>query len=72
MPAAQLRRFELDSRANSRGILHIYNDKKEYNHAKGVNELYTEGGLERYAVDNKKIGEIEPALANGDCTAIPA
>jgi len=58
--------YDIDFNAEHRGILHIYNDKKEYNHAKGVNELYTEGGLERYAVDNKKIGEIEPALANGD------
>ena len=45
-----------------RGILHIYNTKKEFDHATAVNALMAEGGLERRAVTTEEIRAIEPAL----------
>merc|ERR1719183_2401841 len=57
--------YNFDFNKEDRGILHFYSDKSEYDHATGVNELYAEGGLHREAVAPEKIGEIEPALANG-------
>jgi D-amino-acid dehydrogenase len=48
-----------------RGILHIYRDRKSFEHAGAVNSLLREGGLDRHAVDAKEIKAIEPAL-HGD------
>ena len=45
-----------------RGILHIYDKKKEFDHATQVNALMSEGGLERRAVTTEEIRAIEPAL----------
>lgn len=45
-----------------RGILHIYDTKKEFDHATKVNALMSEGGLERRAVTTEEIRSIEPAL----------
>ena len=45
-----------------RGILHIYNTKKEYDHATEVNVLLAEGGLTREAVTSDDIKTLEPAI----------
>ncbi len=45
-----------------RGILHIYNNKKEYDHATEVNALLAEGGLTREAVTPADIKKLEPAI----------
>ena len=45
-----------------RGILHIYNTKKEYDHATEVNVLLAEGGLTREAVSSEDIKTLEPAI----------
>ncbi len=52
--------FEFD--CETRGILHIYDTKKEFDHATKVNALMAEGGLERRAVTTDEIKSIEPAL----------
>ena len=46
-----------------RGILHVYRDRAGFEHAEKVNALYARGGLERFAVTNDEMVEIEPALA---------
>jgi D-amino-acid dehydrogenase len=48
-----------------RGILHIYNAKKDFDAASKVNLLLKEGGLERSPVSPAEMREIEPTL-NGD------
>ena len=55
--------FDFD--VEERGILHIYNTKKEYDHATDVNTLLLEGGLEREAMTPEEMKALEPAL-NGD------
>lgn len=51
-----------------RGILHIYTDKEEFDHATQVNKLLAKGGLERRAVTREEIREIEPSV-RGDLYA---
>ena len=46
-----------------RGILHVYRNKAGFDHATRVNAMYAKGGLERRAVTNAEMVEIEPALA---------
>jgi D-amino-acid dehydrogenase len=53
--------FDLEQR----GILHIYRDPRSFAHARAVNILLREGGLERHAVSPEEIRAIEPAL-HGD------
>ena len=48
-----------------RGILHVYRDRKSFEHAGRVNALLRQGGLDRHAVDAKEIKTIEPAV-HGD------
>ncbi len=55
--------FDFD--IEERGILHIYNTKKEYEHATRVNALLEEGGLTREAVTPEDIKKLEPAI-HGD------
>jgi D-amino-acid dehydrogenase len=45
-----------------RGILHIYRDRRSFQHASHVNLLLQEGGLERHAVTAEEIKRIEPAI----------
>jgi len=45
-----------------RGILHIYWDKRSFEHAMRVNQMLVEGGLDRRAVTASEIKSIEPAL----------
>lgn len=51
-----------DFSCETRGILHVYDDKKEFDHATNVNELLAKGGLERRYVNPDEIEKIEPAL----------
>lgn len=44
------------------GILHIYRNHKDYNHAAKVNELLAKGGLKRQAVTPQDMQRIEPTL----------
>lgn len=46
----------------TRGILHIYWDKRGFEHATKVNELLTDGGLDRRPVTPEEIASIEPTL----------
>jgi D-amino-acid dehydrogenase len=46
-----------------KGILHIYRDKKGFDHAGKVSELLKEGGLARRAVTPAEMRAIEPTLA---------
>lgn len=46
-----------------RGILHIYRDRKGFEHAGEVSKLLAEGGLERRAVTPAEMKQIEPTLA---------
>ncbi|MDO8882440.1 D-amino acid dehydrogenase, partial [Pseudotabrizicola sp.] len=55
-------RHGFDFDCESRGILHIYTNKKEFDHASRVNTLLAEGGLERRAVAPEEVRQIEPAL----------
>ena len=45
------------------GILHIYRDRKGFEHAAGVSELLARGGLPRRAVTPQEMRAIEPTLA---------
>jgi D-amino-acid dehydrogenase len=49
--------------SEKRGILHIYRDKKGFDHAAHVSRLLAQGGLERRAVTPGEMRAIEPALA---------
>lgn len=44
------------------GILHIYCDRKGFDHASRVNELLARGGLERRAVTPDEMRQIEPTI----------
>jgi len=46
----------------TRGILHVYADKKGFDHATRVNKLLAKGGLERESVGMDEMRRIEPAL----------
>jgi len=56
------RREGFDYACETRGILHVYDDRAEFDHAGKVNELLSEGGLERREVSPSEINAIEPAL----------
>jgi D-amino-acid dehydrogenase len=45
-----------------RGILHVYRDRAEFDHAAEVSALLAEGGLERRPVTPDEMRAIEPAL----------
>lgn len=53
----------IDFDLEKRGILHVYETKKEFEHGLKVNEMYAKGGLQRRALTNEEIHAIEPALA---------
>ena len=52
----------IDFDFEQRGILHIYANKKEFDHATRVNDMLSTGGLTRRAVSVDEIRDIEPAL----------
>ena len=53
---------DIDFNHETRGILHIYPNKKGFEHATRVNKLLSAGGLERRAVTPQEMKTIEPAL----------
>ncbi|MBN9002167.1 MAG: D-amino acid dehydrogenase, partial [Rhizobiales bacterium] len=55
-------REEIDFDHVRRGILHIYWDKRSFEHATSVNQMLVEGGLDRRAVTTGEIKSIEPTL----------
>jgi D-amino-acid dehydrogenase len=52
----------IDFDLERRGILHFYSKDKDLAHARRVNALLTEGGLDRREVSAEEVREIEPAL----------
>ncbi len=52
--------FEFD--VENRGILHVYRDQKEFDHARRVNELLAQGGLNRHEVTAQQAYEVEPTI----------
>ncbi len=53
----------IDFDLKKQGILHIYRDKKGFEHAGKVSTLLAAGGLERRAVSSEEMRAIEPTLA---------
>ncbi|MEY2682985.1 MAG: hypothetical protein RJA09_129, partial [Pseudomonadota bacterium] len=53
----------LDFDVQRRGILHIYRNRKDFEHAGRVSRLLAAGGLERRAVTPAEMRAIEPTLA---------
>ncbi|MBM7487838.1 D-amino-acid dehydrogenase [Bradyrhizobium sp. USDA 3686] len=66
--AARRHIFDIAARENiafnleRRGILHVYANEADFRAASRVNELLTEGGLDRKAVTPSEMRNIEPAL----------
>jgi D-amino-acid dehydrogenase len=58
----------IDFDHETRGILHMYKDRHDFNLATRVNAMLAEGGLERTAVSVEEMKAIEPALC-GDLYA---
>jgi D-amino-acid dehydrogenase len=54
---------DIDFDLKKEGILHIYRDKKGFDHAGKVSELLAKGGLPRRAVSPEEMKAIEPTLA---------
>jgi D-amino-acid dehydrogenase len=52
----------IDFDAKKQGILHIYRDKKSFDHAGYVSTLLAKGGLPRHAVTPEEMKSIEPTL----------
>lgn len=46
----------------NRGILHVYRDQKEFDHARRVNELLSQGGLNRSEVTAHEAYAVEPTI----------
>ncbi|MGF7131545.1 D-amino-acid dehydrogenase [Paraburkholderia sp. EB58] len=55
-------REQIDFDLETRGILHVYKTRKEFDAAAKVNTLLNEGGLDRNPVSVAEIRQIEPAL----------
>lgn len=53
---------KIDFDLETRGILHIYQNRQDYDHATRVNSLLSKGGLERHAVSVDEMLTIEPSL----------
>ena len=53
----------IDFDLKKQGILHIYRDKKGFQHAGKVSQLLAKGGLPRHAVTPEEMKAIEPTLA---------
>ena len=53
---------QIDFNLEKRGILHFYHNQYDYDVAIRVNDLLNKSGLERYAVSNQEIKNIEPTL----------
>lgn len=57
----------IDFNLEKRGIMHFYSTEADLNHARKVNEMLAEGGLERRELAGHELRQIEPALT-GDFT----
>lgn len=57
----------IDFDLETRGILHIYQNKRDYDHATRVNRMLAKGGLERHAVSVSDMRDIEPSLKGNLC-----
>lgn len=55
-------REKIDFNLEKRGILHFYHDAASFKRAEQVNRILNESGLERRAVTNEEIKQIEPTL----------
>lgn len=53
----------IDFDHETRGILHMYQDKKGFDHATRVNNMLAKGGLVRNAVTVEEMKSIEPSLS---------
>ncbi len=53
----------IDFDLKKQGILHIYRDKKGFDHAGRVSKMLASGGLDRRAVSPEEMRTIEPTLA---------
>ena len=53
----------IDFDLKKQGILHIYRDKKSFDHAAYVSTLLAKGGLPRHAVTPQEMKTIEPTLS---------
>lgn len=53
----------IDFDLERRGILHIYRQRQDFEHAGRVSELLARGGLERRAVTPEEMRTLEPSLA---------
>ncbi len=53
----------IDFDLETRGILHLYQNKQGFDHATRVNSLLAQGGLQREAVTVEEMKSIEPALS---------
>lgn len=53
-----------------RGIMHIYRNQEELEHARLSNKLYTDSGLKRWEVSTSEMLDIEPALEQTSSTII--
>ncbi len=56
-------RENIDFDHQTRGILHVYQNRHGFDHATRVNGMLAEGGLERKAVTVEEMKGIEPALS---------
>jgi D-amino-acid dehydrogenase len=54
---------DIDFDLERRGILHIYRQRHDFEHAGRVSELLARGGLERRAVTPEEMRTLEPSLA---------
>lgn len=61
-------RENIDFDHQTRGILHLYQNREGFDHATRVNDMLAKGGLERKAVTVEEMKIIEPALG-GDLYA---
>ncbi|MEP3198703.1 MAG: D-amino acid dehydrogenase [Lentilitoribacter sp.] len=52
--------FDFD--VENRGILHVYRDQKEFDHARRVNDLLAKGGLNRHEVSAEGAYAVEPTI----------
>lgn len=57
---AEIEKIEFN--LEKRGILHFYHTEQDYKIAIKVNDLLCSGGLERHAISNAEIKQIEPTL----------
>lgn len=55
-------REKIDFHLEKRGILHFYHDAASFKHARQVNRILNENGLDRRTVTNEEIKQIEPTL----------